>query len=111
MPPASSPQPLRLILSHAPIRICDNGGWTDTWFAGHGTIFNIAVSPYAEVQIQVYPRGSLAAQVVLCVENFGDEYPVDLAAPDWQLHPLLEASTRQKPARQLKSMNRLRMSP
>jgi len=29
----------------APIRICDIGGWTDTWFARRGTIFNIAVYP------------------------------------------------------------------
>lgn len=89
-----TPTPQRLINSHAPIRILDNGGWTDTWFAGHGTIFNLAVSPYAEVQIQVYPRGSLAGQVVLCAENYGDEYVVDLDASDWQLHPLLEACIR-----------------
>ena len=37
----------------APIRICDIGGWTDTWFAGFGAVFNIAVYPYVEVQIQV----------------------------------------------------------
>ena len=48
-------QPLRIINSVAPIRICDNGGWTDTWFAEHGKIFNIGVYPYAEVQIEVFP--------------------------------------------------------
>ena len=47
-------QPLFIINSVAPIRICDNGGWTDTWFAGYGKIFNIGVYPYAEVQIKVY---------------------------------------------------------
>ena len=46
---------LAVINSVAPIRICDNGGWTDTWFAEHGKIFNIGVYPYAEVQIEVYP--------------------------------------------------------
>ena len=51
-------RPLRIINSVAPIRICDNGGWTDTWFAGHGRIFNIGVYPYAEVQIEVYPAGA-----------------------------------------------------
>ena len=49
-------KPLFIINSVAPIRICDNGGWTDTWFAGHGQIFNIGVYPYAEVQIAVYPN-------------------------------------------------------
>ena len=47
-------QPLRIINSVAPIRICDNGGWTDTWFAEHGKIFNVGVYPYADVQIQVH---------------------------------------------------------
>jgi hypothetical protein len=27
--------PLRIVNSVAPTHICDNGGWTDTWFAGH----------------------------------------------------------------------------
>jgi len=27
-------KPLRIINSVASIRICDNGGWMDTWFAG-----------------------------------------------------------------------------
>ncbi len=35
----------RIINSVAPIRICDNGGWTDTWFAGQGRIFNIRNIP------------------------------------------------------------------
>ena len=42
------PEPLRIINSVVPIRICDNVGWTDTWFAEYGTIFNIGVYPYAE---------------------------------------------------------------
>ncbi len=53
--PRMKPAPLRVINSVAPIRICDNGGWTDTWFAGTGRIFNIAVYPYAEVQVEVFP--------------------------------------------------------
>ena len=35
----------RVINSVAPIRICDNGGWTDTWFAKFGAGCNIAVYP------------------------------------------------------------------
>lgn len=41
--------PLYTLHAQAPIRICDIGGWTDTWFAKYGSIFNIAVSPYAQV--------------------------------------------------------------
>ena len=36
-------QPIRIINAVAPIRICDNGGWTDTWFAGRGKVFNICL--------------------------------------------------------------------
>ena len=46
---------LLAINSVAPIRICDNGGWTDTWFAEQVRIFNIGVYAYAEVQIEVHP--------------------------------------------------------
>jgi D-glycero-alpha-D-manno-heptose-7-phosphate kinase len=40
-----NPKPIRIINSVAPIRICDNGGWSDTWFAEQGAIFNIGVYP------------------------------------------------------------------
>ena len=30
-----------VITASAPVRICDCGGWTDTWFAGHGRVFHI----------------------------------------------------------------------
>ncbi|MEE2658433.1 MAG: hypothetical protein VX733_08005 [Candidatus Latescibacterota bacterium] len=34
----------------APIRICDNGGWTDIWFAANSQVFNIGVYPCAELR-------------------------------------------------------------
>ncbi len=84
-------QPIRIIHSAAPIRICDNGGWTDTWFAGHGSIFNIGVYPYAEVQIKAYPAGSQASRIVIHAENYGERYVV-IPEKHWDKHPLLEAS-------------------
>jgi len=85
-------RPLAVVNSVAPIRICDNGCWTDTWFAGHGQVFNIAVYPYAEVQIAVRRGGEAADRVVLHPENFGDAYPVRHHAAPWGPHPLLEAA-------------------
>ena len=85
-------RPLAVVNSVAPIRICDNGCWTDTWFAGHGQVFNIAVYPYAEVQIAVRRGGDAADRVVLHPENFGDAYPVRHDAAPWGPHPLLEAA-------------------
>jgi len=90
----SSPQadhPRRIINSVAPIRICDLGGWTDTWFAEYGTIFNIGVYPYAEVQIEVYPRTVRDERIVIYAENYGERYVRHLRA-DWDRHPLLEAA-------------------
>jgi D-glycero-alpha-D-manno-heptose-7-phosphate kinase len=86
----------RIINASAPIRICDNGGWTDTWFAEYGRIFNIGVYPYAEVQIQVFPHGSgrdgSRDRITIFAENFGEHYVMDEKPGQWNRHPLLEAS-------------------
>ena len=84
--------PLRVINSVAPIRIVDNGGWTDTWFAGHGRIFNIGIYPYAEVQVEVFPADGTRDRVIIQAENYGDRYAVAPEALAWTKHPLLEAA-------------------
>ncbi len=84
-------KPLFIINSVAPIRICDNGGWTDTWFAGHGRIFNIGVYPYAEIQISVYPCEPQESRIIINAENYGENYVV-VPEKHWDKHPLLEAA-------------------
>ncbi len=84
--------PLRIINSVAPIRIADNGGWTDTWFAKHGKIFNIGVYPYAEVQIEVFPAAGESKRIMVEAENFGERFEVVPHATAWDRHPLLEAA-------------------
>ncbi|MDP9336911.1 MAG: GHMP kinase, partial [Actinomycetota bacterium] len=78
-----------MIEASVPVRICDNGGWTDTWFGGPGRVLNIAVTPGVAVSI-----GATAGPnpVVLHVETFGDRYPVVPRAPRAARHPLLEAA-------------------
>lgn len=88
----NSRTPLRVINSVAPIRIVDNGGWTDTWFAGHGKIFNIGVYPYAEVQVEVFPAHGSHDRVIIQAENYGDRYAMGLVGQAWTKHPLLEAA-------------------
>jgi D-glycero-alpha-D-manno-heptose-7-phosphate kinase len=80
---------LRIIHARAPIRICDNGGWTDTWFAGHGSIFNIAVSPCAEVHLTAFPRAEREHRIVVHAANYGETFVYD---DSWSHHPLLEAA-------------------
>jgi D-glycero-alpha-D-manno-heptose-7-phosphate kinase len=87
--------PSRTITATAPIRICDNGGWTDTWVARRGKVFNIAVRPLVTVRIDVFPPGTRDGRVVLDARNYGVRYAPRLDSPDWGPHPLLEASFRE----------------
>jgi D-glycero-alpha-D-manno-heptose-7-phosphate kinase len=82
---------LGVVNATAPVRICDNGGWTDTWFAGHGKVFNIAVSPRVEVQLNLHPARDLPGHVVLDAVDFGERYAFNLGALPGR-HPLLEAA-------------------
>ena len=78
------------IRAAAPIRICDVGGWTDTWFAGHGAVFNLAVSPAVEAHVEVHAADALPDRVTLNVESFGDRYAFEPGDGPGR-HPLLEA--------------------
>ena len=89
--------PIRIINALAPVRVCDNGGWTDTWFSGHGSIFNVAVHPSVEVQIAVYDRGTRPDQITLHAENYGERYVVIPGQPGFRRHPLLEAAIEEVP--------------
>jgi D-glycero-alpha-D-manno-heptose-7-phosphate kinase len=85
-------KPTRVINAVAPIRICDLGGWTDTWFAHHGKILNIGVYPYVEVQIEVYPAGDVPDRIVIFAENYGERYALQVGEEESVRHPLLEAA-------------------
>jgi D-glycero-alpha-D-manno-heptose-7-phosphate kinase len=78
-----------MIKATAPVRICDNGGWTDTWFGGPGRVLNIAVTPGVEVSIRSIEGTN---PVVLYVETFGDRYAVVPGAARSVRHPLLESA-------------------
>ncbi|MBX7187123.1 MAG: GHMP kinase [Vicinamibacteria bacterium] len=85
-------RPIAVVGSTAPIRICDNGCWTDTWFAGHGQVFNVAVHPHAEVQVAIHSPRASGPRLMIHAENFGERYEVRREAPPWGPHPLLEAA-------------------
>ena len=91
MMPAGRLQPLRphVIEAHAPVRVCDNGGWTDTWFGAPGSVFNVAVAPGVFVTIDTFEAGD---GVVLDVADFGERYAIVPGAPRVPRHPLLEAA-------------------
>lgn len=86
-----------VITATAPIRICDNGGWTDTWAARRGKVFNVAVQPLVTVRIEAFPRGARDAWVILNVENYGIRYAPSLDDEIRGPHPLLEAALQSLP--------------
>ncbi len=83
---------IRIVNSVAPIRVCDNGGWTDTWFARYGRVFSIAVYPYAEVQMRVYAHHGERARITINAENYGQRYTIAEPQGVYDKHPLLEAA-------------------
>jgi D-glycero-alpha-D-manno-heptose-7-phosphate kinase len=42
---------MKSALARAPVRICDIGGWTDTWFYPKGAVLNFCVDLYSYVRI------------------------------------------------------------
>jgi len=42
---------IREVITRAPVRICDIGGWTDTWFCPEGAVFNICIDLYSYIRI------------------------------------------------------------
>lgn len=83
--------PVKVIHATAPTRVCDIGGWTDTWFARYGNIFSMAVYPGAEVQIKCFKtRDEPFIRVHL--ENFGDSYVLRPNHISYGPHPLIDAA-------------------
>lgn len=81
-----------LITAIAPIRVADVGGWTDTWFAGHGAVCNIAVYPYVEVQVAVHERDERHPRVAVHAENYGLRFAIEDLDRAYDKLPLLEAA-------------------
>ena len=81
------------ITANAPVRTCDCGGWTDTWFARRGAVFHVAVNP--GVRVVLCARASdLAgpAAVTIHADNYGDRYAFVPGTRPWGRHPLIEAA-------------------
>ncbi|MGP0032118.1 MAG: GHMP kinase [Acidimicrobiales bacterium] len=78
-----------MIEASAPVRICDLGGWTDTWFGGPGRVLNLAVTPGVVVSIRPGPGPE---PVVFDLPAFGDRYAVVPGRSRVARHALLEAA-------------------
>jgi D-glycero-alpha-D-manno-heptose-7-phosphate kinase len=78
-----------VIVASVPVRICDNGGWTDTWFGGPGRVVNIAVVPGVEVAVEAAEGPD---PVVLSLATSGERYAVVPGAARIARHALVEAA-------------------
>jgi D-glycero-alpha-D-manno-heptose-7-phosphate kinase len=79
---------------NAPVRVLDAGGWTDTWFAGHGLVCHLAVGPGAEVLAHRRPLANGEATTVqLHLPAFNDHYHFRVDQAPGR-HPMLEAALR-----------------
>jgi D-glycero-alpha-D-manno-heptose-7-phosphate kinase len=83
---------VRIIRSTAPVRIADNGGWTDTWFARHGQVLNIAVMPGVHVTLEAVARTDAEATVTLRLSHPDLEYAYEPRSASPGHNPLLEAA-------------------
>lgn len=81
------------VTATAPVRTCDCGGWTDTWFARQGAVFHVAVNPGVRVvlHVEAAPPGP-PAPILLSAENYGDRYMFRPGMRPWVRHSLLEAA-------------------
>jgi D-glycero-alpha-D-manno-heptose-7-phosphate kinase len=85
-----------MAVATAPVRVCDAGGWTDTWFSEQGVVCNLAVRPGATATARLSAAaGSTAAgpEVDLSVAAFGQRYRYPASLPPGR-QPLLEAAIR-----------------
>ena len=81
-----------MVRAVAPVRVCDIGGWTDTWFSRHGEVCNIAVEPGVQVQVAAYPRDARSEHVVIDAVDYGERLVLDPEHPVPERHALLAAA-------------------
>ncbi|MEO6629280.1 MAG: GHMP kinase [Aquihabitans sp.] len=76
---------MRRVVATAPVRVCDVGGWTDTWFGSPGQVCSVAVGPGVEVVASLVEAEQ---PVRLIAPALGEDYfvgPSDDADVGWML--------------------------
>jgi D-glycero-alpha-D-manno-heptose-7-phosphate kinase len=83
-----------VIEATVPVRICDLGGWTDTWFGGPGHVVNVGVVPGVTVTVR---ECDAPEPVRLAIGDDGGGHAVVPGAVRAARHPLLEAAIDARP--------------
>lgn len=81
-----------IVKAWAPNRILDFGGWTDTWFAGHGAVLNFAVDLYAQAVVSTRERPGVS----ITAEDYGEVVEIEPGGqPGYDgKHDLLKAAVK-----------------
>lgn len=80
------------ITAIAPVRVCDVGGWTDTWFAHTGMVCSIAINRMVRVTITLSP--SPHATITFDIRNYRQVISLEQAR---EHHPLLAVALDELP--------------
>lgn len=72
-----------------PVRACDVGGWTDTWFAERGRVCSLAVGPGVSVDARATPG---AGEVTIVLPDYAVTFAVGSELPE---HRLLAEAVRE----------------
>ncbi len=76
----------------APARINDLGGWTDTWFAGFGSVLSVSVQPGIECLLVVEDTGDISkGGVAIKIKTTGESFYVDPNELTFKKNPIIEA--------------------
>lgn len=78
-----------MITATTPVRICDLGGWTDTWFGAPGLVVNLGVDPGVTITVQEHDGPE---PVLLTVGDDGEPAAIVPGGARAPRHPLLEAA-------------------
>lgn len=92
---------VRAVRAHAPVRVCDVGGWTDTWFGSPGQVCSVAVAPGVEVLAELVhepgPPNDCGGQVHLVAPDLGEDYRFGPATPSVDPAPTPSVGARPGP--------------
>lgn len=83
------------VVVDVPVRACDVGGWTDTWFAGSGRVCSLAVGPAVTVAVMATDGDG---EVIVVAPDLGARFDVTDAPPEHRLLADAVAETGGAPA-------------
>lgn len=80
------------VVVHAPVRVADVGGWTDTWFGAPGLVCHLPVEPGVEVSARLVERTPETPLVRIVAPSVGVDLALGPNPAVPERHPILRHS-------------------